>query len=178
MGTLLPSLLLSPLPPAPGARHVDFAFWRPSLELSPLGLPLTSSLPTWHQFLPGNRKPGILGHSRESSPLHLCQLPNLPPSSGAQDHFPLPWVLPVGGRRGTLGPRAPLPSTVTGAAPPLPHRQDSISMVMPYLSRVEGPPWSPPCTISSLTPRSPLDVSSALECFFSSLHSQSLGGSM
>lgn len=85
----------APLPPAQSSpscsrpKACRFAFWRPSLELSPLGLPSpTSNLPTWHHFLPGNRKPGILAPSRESSPPHLCQLPNLPSSSGTQGHFP------------------------------------------------------------------------------------------
>lgn len=84
---------------------------------------------------------------------------------------------PSRGQRGTLNPRPP-PPTVTGAASPLPHRRDSFFMVMPCLSGVEGPSQSPPCTTSSLTPGSPLNVTSTLECFFGSLHSQSLGGSM
>lgn len=175
MGTLLPSLLLSPLPPIPGRGVSILPFgthpWA-SLHPLPVSPHGTSS------FLEiGNLEPWPTA-GNPALPIPLPAAQPAPPSSGAQGHFPLRWLLPVWGRRGTLSPRDPLPSTITGAAPPLPHPQNRISVVMPCISGVEGPSWSPPCTTSSLTPRSPLDVTSILECFFGSLHSQSLGGSM
>lgn len=73
-----PSLLLSfsSPRPAPGPRHVDFAFWRQFLELSPLVLPshkLSAHVAPWHHgtgSLPGNRNPG-LQRGVQPSPSHF-----------------------------------------------------------------------------------------------------------
>lgn len=72
---LSPSLLFHPRP-APGPRHVDFAFWRQFLELSPLVLPshkLSAHVAPWHHgtgSLPGNRNPG-LQRGVQPSPSHF-----------------------------------------------------------------------------------------------------------
>lgn len=68
LGRALPPFFHLFLPPA-GPRHIDFAFWCQSLELSRPGLPSPDFQPLFPSGtgpLPGNRLPGIL--SRESSP--------------------------------------------------------------------------------------------------------------
>lgn len=97
-GRALPPFFHLFLPPA-GPRHVDFAFWCQSLELSPPGLPSSDFQPLFPSGtgpLPGNRLPGIL--SRESSP-PVFYSPAvslaagiLPSSHGQLPPLPHPWT--------------------------------------------------------------------------------------
>lgn len=125
------SSLLSPSLPPAGPRHVDFAFWCQSLELSPPGLPSPDFQPLFPSgtgSLPGNRLPGIL--SRESTAQQSVAAQPEPPGSLPSSH---------------------------GQLPPLPHPQDSISVAMLCISTTERPSWSP-LTHCLTTPESPAVV--------------------